>query len=252
MADITIVYTVGGEERHYKNLEKSIRSLERLTFKPNIHIYDMNKLGIKVSNEIAWKSKYTACLEAKGDIIWYIDTDMVVVQDNINKCLDLLGGQLGLPRHWYINDTLDYCQKSCPDPKYTYNVVRPYLKYGNSAFPAAGTFIYENTVANRNMLNDVLDLYNTFMKYDPIENKITDELILNCVAKCTLHSAFNHSFMPDQKLGLLDDNTWVGSSDFENDWDVVSLGHCDTFRRNPSLRVEKPENQSRIRKLFYI
>ncbi len=254
--NITIVYTVGGEDRHYKNLEKSIRSLERLAFKPNIHVYDMNRLGIEVSNELAWRSKYEACLQASGDIIWYIDTDMVVVQDYIEETIENLAGRFGLPRHWYIDDTYDYCVKSCPNPEYTYLVIKDFLKFGNSAFPAAGTFIYENNTDNRNILNSVLDLYKTLEKYDIVKNKITDELILNCAAECTLHSAFNYSFMLGQSMieTLNDKETGnlLGGSQFESTYSMIVLGHCDVFRRDPSKFFQSDRYKNIIRNLFYL
>lgn len=246
------MFTVGGEKRHYDNMAKSIRSLERLTFVPTIHIYDMNQRGLTVTNESAWESKYHAVLEVENDYVVYLDSDTVLIKDNFEQLFERTKGEFSIAAHWYVQDIEDYILKCCkPD---VHDRIRAHLKHGyRNLFPAAGAFMYKNTEASRKIVQDILELYKVLREENNGDmTGLTDELIVGALVKPLLHSSFNFSFMDRQKLGILSDNTLVGGSDFEESWDTIVLGHCDCFRRDPSLRVNKPENKALIRKLFYM
>lgn len=274
MLDLTVAYVVGGNDNQYANLDKSIRSLERLSFKPEIKIIEFgNKLsGDNVEhranifkenrfvNHIAWKAKYESCLMCDTEYVLYLDADTVIVNNTIERHLNTIKDRIGITQHFWVPTLRHFKQLTRPNDVSAFDKALTTIYQGPDSLPiiAGGIFLYKNSDNNKLILKEVLQYHDIIYPNNcDFIDRMTDEVIFSTVlnqwdgAKF-LNGALNHCAMWEMPLAI-DFNTWnfIGRNPFEDQWDEVTVFHCDTFRRDPGQPYQE-DIAKRIRGYFYL
>lgn len=198
MAKLALCYVVGGEQKQYDNLERSLRSLERLTAH-DIHIIilefgykcrnliseyrNFKKENIKISileigdvlffqnkfvDHIIWKSKYHAaylasvCENSFNDYIFYVDVDTVFVNDTIDHLIQSSNNKFIVTQHFWTPNYLDFVEKTQPKSLPDFHDAASKIGINPSDnFPIAtgGVFGFANTIENKKIISKIIDLH---------------------------------------------------------------------------------------------
>jgi len=250
---MTCVYVVGGSEMHYQNLSRSLRSLRERGPVCDVLVVDLNgrlrsdnhrrvisgeglidpvrKLGFQF-----WKNKYSACLHATTDYVFYLDTDTVFVNNTLGELIKKVGEGFGISKHWSVPTLRDFVEKVVPleNRGLLEGLLRDKLGVtGECEFVASGAFLFRNSPANRAILKQVLSFYEAIYPpgVDYIEG-VTDEVFLSAALKSSggavfLSGALNHCVMGNSCMPLKYQNhVFYGRNPFEEKWEPVTLFHC--------------------------
>jgi len=262
--DLTIIYTVGGNDNHYENMEKCIKSIRKHGIDPHFLILEFgNKLkssieekievinltdavnfslGKKVGYQI-WKFKYVGCLAIKTKYGIYVDTDTVLLNNTIPGIIDKINGGFGVTQHFWVPN-IEYYQKRATDT----STIQEFIKIKNrlglkdqDLFFAGGVFAFENNDNVKNMLQDVLRMYDDYYEGKDYVKSITDELFLAAALNrkpelIRLYGgALNHCSMGDENMPMTEhEGILYGRNSFETMWQPITFLHCDISRRDPS------------------
>ena len=260
--DITFIFTVGGDQCHYDNMERCINSINRhyhdakflilefgskLSTTGNREVLNLNNLvdfgsGKKVGY-IIWKHKYVGALLVKTKFGVYVDTDTVLVNPNIEQILSSLSGGIGVTRHFWVPNISIYQMRACNvDTYHEFLKTKEKLCLNDeSLFYAGGVFMFENNANTAKVFKEVLEMYDEYYTGKDYVKSITDELFLaaslnkhkDIVRLC--NGAINHCSMGDENMPLLEhEGILFGRNSFENVWQPVTFLHCDISRRDPS------------------
>jgi hypothetical protein len=278
MQDLNVFYIVCGDNRHYLNLQRSLKSLSRITsFNKKISIFDMSVKvpALKLTDEISvipmkdvdktgfyhhriWRAKYEAALSFPEDneLYLYVDTDVVLVNDNLLEISNKIGENIGVTRHFWVPSFYQFINSVSKDKDLIEKSLKELGIKNNLPFVAGGIFLFRNNAKNRAILTRVLELYDEF--YTPSKeyvNFITDETFLSIVLNefnnnSFLNGAFNHCSMLDMPLSLIENNLY-GRNPFDDKFEKVTAFHCDCTRRDPSLQYTG-ELKDKVREAFYL
>jgi hypothetical protein len=265
-SDITFIFTVGGDNVHYENMERCIRSIRK-------HLNDVNFLVLEFGNKLKsdnrvqilnmpdiinfksgkkvgyliWKHKYVGALHVKTKFGVYIDTDTVLANNTILDLLKNLSGGIGVTRHFWVPN-IAYYQARATDNNSIHEFLDTKLKLNlkdESPFFAGGVFLFENNNETRSVFQDVLKMYDDYYTNKDYVKSITDELFLAAALTSKPHlvrifgGALNHCSMGDENMPLTEYQGFLyGRNSFESEWQPVSFLHCDTSRRDPSEMYE--------------
>ena len=254
---ITFGYIVGGEERHYNNLKKSIKSIkDRIKIPYEILIIDNDgKLesenGIKVIHldqprklQYYWSNRYRLNEFAETEYVMYMDTDIVIVNDRIEE---LIKQSEDKEYGSYLNMN--------PTDDSVVNKLTGLINYNDPYF-ASGVFLF-NKDKNSKVFEEYWKIFN--LCYEQTSNYktgITDEFMLTHALNITkdykfCHGSLNHccekQLMP---IEFKDGNLW-GSNPYELEKEKIVCLHCDTHRRDPSNGYDI-EMSSYIKNMFYL
>lgn len=278
MHNVDIFYIVCGEDRHYLNLQKSVKSLSRInSVNKRIHIFDMsNKLDSfsidcdfkKYSlpdvekkdfyHHKIWKAKYQACkfLPEEDNYRLYIDTDCVIVNDTISNLCDKIQNSFGVTKHFWVPTFYRFVNSVSKDHVLIKNSLEKLNIVSDFDFVAGGIFLFKNNKSNSSIINRILDLYEVFYDNESkYVNFITDETFLSkAISESNnayfLNGAFNHCSMINMPLQL-HDGVIYGRNPFDPVFEKVTAFHCDTFRRDPSIGYDSHLSEL-IKKAFYV
>jgi len=255
---ITLYYVVGGNDCHYENLRLSVNSVRKLTDTP-IKIFDFsNKWNhdfsnlevVDISDEINfskgkigyqfWRQKYIRALDIDTDYGMYVDTDTVMVNDNLSEIIKKVEDNIGSARHWWVPTFSSFKAKGVP-PENIQNFDDVCKKLGtneNTPFFAGGVFIFRNNEKNRCTMQKVIDVYDeVYTEENEYVRGITDEVFFSgvCGNVVDLGGALNHCCMGDQYMDLkYENNQILGKNSYEISYNPVTFFHCDVSRRDPS------------------
>ena len=132
MSKITFGYIVGGEDKHYNNLLRSLESLERIEQphevvildadsrleadedKPNVRIIPFpvdEEKGEGWFKPHYWQMRYHLNKYVETDHCFYMDTDTVIVNDRVDELIEEAGEDFLICRHWWVPQLQDYLQR---------------------------------------------------------------------------------------------------------------------------------------------
>lgn len=265
-ADITFIFTVGGDQCHYDNMERCIRSINRhylgskflilefgdkLSTSLDREVVNMNGLidfgsGKKVGY-IIWKHKYVGALMVKTKYGVYVDTDTVLVNPNVQHLLESLSGGIAATRHFWVPNIAMYQARACNQSTYS-EFLQTKSKLGledDSDFFAGGVFLFENNQETKQVFKEVIDHYDEYYRERGYVKSITDEIFFAAALNrrkdlIRIYSgALNHCSMGDEHMPLIVcEDTLYGRNSFESEWQLVTFLHCDTSRRDPSASYD--------------
>ncbi len=270
---VTLYYVVGGNDCHYENLRLSVNSVRKLTDTP-IKIFDFsnkwdhdftNLEVVDISDEINfskrkigyqfWRQKYVRALDIDTDYGMYVDTDTVMVNDNLDQLCGFIGDEIGSARHWWVPNFEHFRAKGVPPQNVSnYEAVRKHLKIDDlDPFYAGGVFLFRNNDTNTKLMQKVIDVYDEIYTEDSeYISGITDEVFFSGVCRdvIDLGGALNHCCMGDEHMDLdIVNGTFVGKNKYEPVPKPITFFHCDISRRDPSENYTG-EMQDRIRELY--
>lgn len=267
--DVTFMFTVGGGDEHYENMERCIESITKNFGATNFLIIEFgNKLksirgsrkvislpdtidfeaGKKVGY-IIWKHKYFAALKVRTKYGVYVDTDTVMVDSEaLKKIIPSLSGGIAVTQHFWV-PTIEHYQAraTTEDTLPLFQEAKKICELNNEhPFFAGGVFIFEKNKQTKAVFQKVLDYYDTFYTDDrDYVKSITDELFLAGALMQspevirTLSGAVNHCCMGDEHMPLIlhEEGLW-GRNPWEDAWTKVSFFHCNVARRDPTENYE--------------
>jgi hypothetical protein len=259
---ITFFLVVGGSEQHYKNLDRVVNSIKKRMKNPyKIIVLEVgNKLStnnlINVINEPDavllnnkkkigykfWQQKYRASEFITTEYGVYLDTDMVLVNDNFSEIFENIGENFGVAEHFWTRNFRAYLLRAVPLEN-----IRSFLKLKkkinirlSDPFFAGGVFIYKNNLENRKLLDKVSELYkDVYPETSTYLRGITDEVFFsNILAKnnkyISVGGALNHCCMGDKFMPLsIINGILYGKNHNEKIFRPVTFFHCDINRRDP-------------------
>jgi hypothetical protein len=263
MKDITFIYIVGGDEKHYLNLKRSIKSVKNIYPECNILVGDFNNQidssiveNLKVINlsnvnldksktykHIIWQYKYYISMFTSSRYNLYLDTDTVLV----NPLDDLIyeaGSKFTIAQHFWVPTVKDFKQKA--ESNYETFLYLDFLGLKDEMkFCAAGVFFFEKNDTNLKIIKNTFDLHSDIYNNKNYILGVYDEPILNSVLQKNIkdiiyyNGSLNHCSMKDMPLELKG-NTIYGKNNFDEDYKKVICLHCDFFRRDPSVDFQDP------------
>lgn len=271
---LTVAYCVGGGEKYYKCLEKSIKSLSRLKgFEVEIVIIDTNnKLqshdNITVFQEKVLKNeinhyqflRYKLHKYVKSGYTLYLDVDTVLVNDNLKEIINNNKYDFFISRHFWVMSAFDYLNKINPTKKH-FDYLYEDKKSVDYKYIASGIFLFNDKAFD--ILREVEEKFNYL--YEVNKDKkigITDELVLTSVLKKydnvkLLGGGFNHCAHPPHMPLKVEDGILYGKNPYDINWDPVTHLHADCFSRATQFGTWPPDSyekeiQSEIKKHFYL
>lgn len=260
---VTFFFIVGGSSEHYDNLKRCIESLKQLSIPYRVKILEIGtslsscdnitvinkpeiidfskkaKIGFKF-----WQQKYNISRELDTEYGIYLDTDTVLVNDNILGILDNIGERFGVAQHFWVPSFSHYEKQAVPTENLSsYITLKEQLNIKNGdLFFAGGVFFFKNTQKNISILSDVSKLYEEiYPESSEYIRGITDEVFFSNILKkerhfCVLNGAVNHCCMGESYMPIeLRDGVLFGRNPFEYQSEPITFFHCDPSRRDPSL-----------------
>jgi hypothetical protein len=239
MITYTFFYVVGGDDRYYQQLYRSLRSLKRLDSRSfKVKILDISKqynfnseLNIQILNleekvnskEQFWKYKYLLTQNIDTDIGIYLDCDTVICYDRFKDIENFLGQGFGVIPHFYIKNFEDF--------KNVFNNNKFSNLNRENSFFTCGVFIYRNNKDNIKILKDIFEMHSMGMDQS---QGLYDETYLSCVLSSKTHvklnGSFNHcsaNYMPlEIENGIL-----LGKNNFDEHFEPVFALHGSSDRQ---------------------
>lgn len=264
---ITFGFIVGGDERHYKNLEKSIMSIrDRVKFPHKILVIDNDNIIKSNSNvrvvhldnprklQYYWSNRYRLHEFAETEYVMYMDTDTVIASDRIEELIERSGDKFFICQHWWVKDYGSYLRMNSTDKKVV-DKLSGVISHTDPYF-ASGVFLF-NKNKNSKVFDEYWRIFNLcYEQGSDYKEGITDEFILAHALNLTgdyklgpgsLNHCCEKQLMPIQYR----DNTLYGSNPFESRVEKIFCLHCDTNRRDPSDSYDE-EMSKYIKNMFYI
>lgn len=257
MSKITFGYIVGGNEKHYRNLARSIKSLERVNQPYEIVILDASnrieptkKKNVKIVSlptedtnngdwykPYMWQMRYHLNEHIETDYCFYMDTDTVIVNDRTNDLIEQAEDKFLICPHWWISTLEDYTKKVSVN-----DIALSKLTAGSLDIPyfASGIFLFQKNKHDF-IFNKLHEKFNSVFK-DPLINDttgITDEVLL-CITLNemkgykTTNGAMNHSSEREQMPLYFDEekNKFYGKNPQDADYEEVFAFHNDLLEFN--------------------
>ena len=276
MSRITFGYIVGGSDKHYENLLRSLQSLERIEQDYEILILDADgRLGAPEGQDNVriihypvpeasgdewfkphiWQMRYHLYKYLETDYCIYMDTDTVIVNDRVDELIEYSDDKFLICPHWWLNDIRDY-----------FNKVRVYIpsisKYldeetDKQRYIASGVFLFKRGVHDKifktfsNLFEDI------FANGCP--QGVTDELLLALslnkegdykFANGSMNHSSNHNQMPLK----YEDGVFYGKNPGDEEYQKVFLFHNDIkeFYTSDITRGLEPDVIKALEKTCYI
>jgi hypothetical protein len=240
MKTFTFFYVVGGDERYYNQLYKSIRSLEKLDkdrflvkildfdnkfeFNTDIEI-DINYHATKpCSKEEYWKYKYLITQKLDTEYGIFLDCDTVICYDRLDEIAKQIGNSFGVVPHFYMKNFLDY-------KRHYQNNIFEHLGE-DDLFYTGGVFFFRNNIDNMKTLSYIFDLHNQYELNQ--ERGFYDETLLSYALserdKVKMNGCYNHCSANLMPLKVLD-NELVGKNPFDQEYERVFVLHGSSPRQ---------------------
>lgn len=241
---ITIGYCVGGADKYYDSLYRSIRSLERIkSVEFDIVVIDSsNKMKssdskITIINLPVLKEeinhfqfmRYQLYKYVQTEYTLYLDVDTVISHDNILELINDSEGKFYITQHFWVTTIRQYIQNVGPSE----NWVKYLTSIIDTPYISSGVFLFNKSSIP--LLKDVEDKFNYIYNNDEYKHAITDELVLStCLQNYEYklaNGAINHcsaSYMPLQ----FDNDILYGKNPYDCDFKPVTVLHGSSIRQH--------------------
>lgn len=277
MKKVTFGYIVGGEDKHYDNLLRSLESLDRIQQPHEILILDAdNRLqqesdqknvrivpfpleNIDTNNDSwfkphYWQMRYHLNKYLETDYCFYLDTDTVIVNDRVDELIEESEDKFLICQHWWVKTLEDYLSNVYVNVSLLKSLDLIDTNKLNVPYFASGVFLFQKEKHD--------SIFNLFLeKFEIIFNNnnknfqgITDELIL-CLTLNELESfkitngSMNHSSELKQMPLELKDEIFYGKNPQDSDFEKVFIFHNDLKEiYTLSYFNEETQDQTFIRK----
>jgi hypothetical protein len=280
MSKITFGYIVGGEDKHYNNLLRSMESLEKIKQPHEILILDADgRLQMEDDNPNVrivhfpvneekdsswfkphyWQMRYHLNKYLETDHCFYMDTDTVIVNDRVDELIEEAEDKFLICNHWWV-PTLDAYLRNV---RVNVGLIDHLLDTDNLEIPyfASGLFLFQKD-KHDDLFKIFLEKFNSV--FDNLPNNtnaqgITDELLLALSLedfknyKMT-NGSMNHSSEQEQMPLKYQDGTFWGKNPQDEEFKKVFAFHNDTlefytlsyFRKPGSVSEEFVENFKKV------
>jgi hypothetical protein len=250
MSKITFGYIVGGSDKHYENLLRSLRSLERIEQDHEILILDADgrlndsegQDNVKIIHYPVqegkgddwfkphiWKMRYHLYENLETDYCIYMDTDTVIVNDKIDELIEYSEDKFLICPHWWLNDLEDYLRKvRVHIPSIRDFLTEEALK---QRYIASGVFLFKKDVHDK-IFKTFSDIFDFIFSDGNCPEGVTDELILTLslykeggykFANGSMNHSSNHNQMPLK----FEDGIFYGKNPDDEEFQKVFLFHND-------------------------
>ena len=243
MEKYTFFYIVGGRDVYYKQLNKSINSLNRIKTPHKIKILDVgNKLkshgNIEViytdkiidTKELFWKYKFYLCQQLDTEYGIYLDCDTIVCSDRLEEIPEKIGNTFGVIHHFYVKNFDNF--KKIFRHQNSENFIKEHKLTNKNNFYTGGVFIFHNNSTNIKILRDIFEIHNNYTLN--IKTGMYDETFLSLIvgknAHTTVGGSFNHCSMKHMPLKI-ENNVLKGKNPFDNEFEEVFILHGTTDRQ---------------------
>jgi len=253
MNKITFGYIVGGKDKHYNNLLRSIESLEKISQPYNILVLDAdNRLDVNgldnvkvihfpVKNESNddwfqphyWKMRYHLYEYLDTPYCFYMDTDTVIINDRVDELIEESSEDFLICNHWWVPTLNDYISNVRVSRTSSAKFISepdkiPYVSSGLFLFQKdKHNYIFEKFSENFN------SIFENVKSYNDIEG-ITDEFILSVTLNETggykfTNGSMNHSSEREQMPLYFDEDekTFYGKNPQDEEYKKVFAFHND-------------------------
>lgn len=250
MSKITFGYIVGGSDKHYKNLLRSLQSLERIkqehdilildadgrlessTDQPNVRIihYPVSEeMGNEWFKPHIWQMRYHLNEYLETDYCFYLDTDTVIVNDRVDEFIEYSEDKFLICPHWWLDDIEDYLGKVRVNVSALSNILtEEQLK---SRYIASGVFLFKNKIHD-NIFDKFSENFDKVFLNNKFAEGITDELLLTISLNQVggykfANGSMNHSSNHNQMPLKFEDGYFYGKNPTDDDFQKVFLFHND-------------------------
>lgn len=253
MTNITFGYIVGGNDKHYNNLLRSIESLERIKQPYNILVLDAdNRLDVDGLDNVQiihfpientfnddwfqphyWKMRYYLYQYLDTPYCFYMDTDTVIVNDRVDELIEESEDNFLICNHWWVPTMKDYMSNVKVSKKSSLKLVKetdniPYISSGLFLFQRdKHDYIFEKFHQNFDLVFDDVKSFSEIQG-------ITDEFILSTTLSQTggykfTNGSMNHSSEREQMPLYFDEreNTFYGKNPQDDEFKKVFAFHND-------------------------
>lgn len=250
MSKITFGYIVGGEDKHYNNLLRSLKSLERIEQDHEILILDADgrleppedQKNIRVIHypvsEVKggqwfkphiWKMRYHLYEYLETDYCFYFDTDTVIVNDRVDELIEFSEDNFLICPHWWLDDVGDYLKKV----RVNLSSLSECLTEDqlDTRYIASGVFLFKNKKHN-DIFIEFSKIFNKVFSTNQFAEGVTDELLLTLslnkiggykFANGSMNHSSNHNQMPLK----FENNFFYGKNPTDSEYEKVFLFHND-------------------------
>lgn len=274
MSKVTFGYIVGGDDKYYTNLIRSLKALEErvnqayevviidmdnrfYSDEPNIKIVkgDANQINGEGRNWLQphiWSKRYELYKHIETDYCFYMDVDTVLINDRVDELIEESENNFMLAQHWWVPTLDDYLT----NVKVDLRKVNPYLPPSeiNYFYGASGCFLFKKD-AHNHIFKKFNGIYTDIHGDGSAPLNVTDELIL-CLSfnsfddwKFT-NGAFNHtaadSLMPLKK----ENGIWMGKNLYETEFKPVFVFHS-SYENVHTLNQYSPKYIDEIKQVMY-
>lgn len=261
--DLTIYFTVGGNQIHYDSMHKCIRSIKDLGINPKFLVIELGS-KLKTCSEykvinlnnvidysknkkigyIIWKHKYVGYDFVDTKYGLYVDTDTVAVNQNFDYYFSRIDGGIIVSQHFWVPTIKEYNSKAVQQELLS-ETLQLEDKLGlkpSDCFFAGGVIGFEKTNKTELVFNDVVSMYNDYYRSDvDYVRSITDELFFAAALSKSpelirnVGGALNHCSMGEEYMPMLYHNGQLyGRNPYEIISSPITFLHCDINRRDPS------------------
>jgi len=274
MSKVTFGYIVGGDDKHYINLMRSLKALEERVKQPyEVVIIDMDDrfyaddANIKVVKQDAkhlqgsgrnwfqphiWAKRYELYKHVETDYCFYMDVDTVLINDRVDELIEESEDNFMLAQHWWV-PTLDEFMKNV---RADLRKVSKFLPPGgvDYFYGASGCFLFKKD-AHDHIFEKFHEIYTDIHGDGSTPLNVTDELLL-CLSfnrfddwKFT-NGAFNHTaahaLMPLKK----ESGIWMGKNPYEKEFKPVFVFHS-SYENVHTLVEHSPKYIDGIKDVMY-
>jgi len=267
MSKITFGYIVGGADKHYNNLLRSLESLDRIQQSHEVVILDADSrlqtddimpnvriIPFPVDEERGggwfkphyWQMRYHLNKYLETDYCFYMDTDTVIVNDRVDELLEEAEDEFLICNHWWVPKLQDYLSHV----RVNVSLINPLIENDevlNSPYFASGLFLFQKEKHDH--------IFETFLNkfgkvFDNLPNNaspegITDELLLALTLHDTgnykmTNGSMNHSSEQEQMPLKFENQTFWGKNPQDDEYKKVFAFHNDLEEFNTLSYFRKP------------
>jgi len=250
MSKITFGYIVGGSDKHYENLLRSLESLERIKQDYEVLVLDADG-RLENSEEYSnvriihypakddnvndwfsphiWKMRYHLYEHLETDYCFYLDTDTVIVNDRIDELINFSEDKLLICPHWWVNDIEDYLKKTRVNTLALSDILNE--ENLKTRYISSGVFLFKKNLHDK-IFKTFSDNFEKVFSKNQYPEGITDELLLTIslsqvgghkFANGSMNHSSNHNQMP---LKFENDN-FYGKNPTDKNFERVFIFHND-------------------------
>jgi hypothetical protein len=274
MSKVTFGYIVGGDDKHYINLIRSLKALEErvkqayqvviidtdnrfYSDESNIKIVKghANRINDKGRNWLQphiWSKRYELYKHIETEYCFYMDVDTVLINDRVDELIEESEDNFMLAQHWWVPTLNDYIKNVTVD----LGKVKPYLPLSgiDYFYGASGCFLFKKD-AHNHIFEKFNEIYIDIHGDGSAPLNVTDELIL-CLSfnsfddwKFT-NGSFNHT-AADSLMPLKQENgIWMGKNLYENEFKPVFVFHS-SYENVHTLSQYSPKYIDEIKQVMY-